>query len=98
MSEAVNLTTPSYPVDHARLDKTFTHHPPRGDQVVRYEAVRANARQLADVVMRSAPPSRETSLALTAIEEAVMWANAAIAREDMGPAAQMAQAIRSEAP
>jgi len=33
-------------------------------------------------VLQVAPDSRERSLALTKIEEAVFWANAAIAREE----------------
>lgn len=62
------------------LDVRFTYHPPTGDQPQRYETLRAKARELAELVVDATPESREQSLALTHIEEAVMWANAAIAR------------------
>lgn len=68
--------------ERERLDNNFTHHPPFGDQAARYEIIRFTARQLASTFMRFCPPSRELSLALTEIENAVMWANAAIARNE----------------
>ena len=63
----------------ATLDQIFTHHPPHGSQVARYEAVRAAGKAFAVVDTESAPQSRELSLALTAVQQAVMWVNAAIA-------------------
>jgi hypothetical protein len=60
----------------------FTYHAPHGDQADRYERIRAYVADVADVVCRLTPESREQSLALTALEEAVMWANAAIARRE----------------
>jgi len=65
-----------------RLEKDFTYHPPKADQVPRYEAVRDLAKAFAGVLMMNCPPSRERSLAMTALEEAVMWANASIARNE----------------
>jgi len=60
----------------------FTYHPPKGDQTLRYEALRASGRHLAEEIMEFAPDSRERSLALTKVDEAIMWANAAIARNE----------------
>ena len=37
---------------------------------------------MAEEIVKHTPPSREQSLALTALEECVMWANAAIARNE----------------
>ena len=72
-----------YDVDGERLNTAFTYHKPTGaDQVDRYAHLRDVARSFAKEVMHCAPPSREQSLALTKIEEAVMWANAAIARNE----------------
>jgi hypothetical protein len=68
--------------EKARLDKDFTHHPPKPDQAPRYKEIRDEARDFAEVILVSCPPSRERSLALTALEEAVMWANASIARNE----------------
>jgi hypothetical protein len=64
------------------LHTRFTYHPPKGDQPVRYERIRAHGKALAELVDEECPESREKSLALTHIEEAVMWANAAIARRE----------------
>lgn len=48
-----------------------------------YEANRAKFIELAKHV-NALGPSRETALALTAIQEALMWANAAIATNGIG--------------
>lgn len=66
------------------LVNRFTYHAPREDQVERYEEIRRMGLTLATVVHGSCPESRERSLALTKIEEAVMWANVAIARNEDG--------------
>lgn len=65
-----------------KLDNIFTYHAPKGDQAERYEAIRTKARKLAELIEESCPDSREKSLANTKLEEAVMWANAAIARNE----------------
>lgn len=66
------------------LANRFTYHAPREDQIERYEGIRAKGLLFALEVFGSCPESRERSLALTKIEEAVMWANAAIARNEDG--------------
>lgn len=66
-------------MDHKQLDRIFTYHAPQGDQAKRYEALRIAAHGLADLVFDLCPESREASLAITHIQQAVMWANAAIA-------------------
>ncbi|WP_242394833.1 Acb2/Tad1 domain-containing protein [Anaeromyxobacter oryzisoli] len=63
-----------------RLAEAFTFHPPRRDQLDRYHAIRQEGLLLALRIVQSTPASREQSLALTKLEEVVMWANAAIAR------------------
>ena len=68
--------------DAAELARRFTHHPPKGDQGIRHEMIRDRALDLAAFIAEKTPASREQSLALTKIEEAVMWANAAIARRE----------------
>lgn len=65
--------------------KAFTYHPPIGDQVERYQVVRSTASEFARLLNGLCPASRELSLAQTKLEEAVMWANAAIARNEVGP-------------
>lgn len=72
-----------YSIDHMRLDKSFKYHAPIGDQAPRYVDLRFAGRNLAESIMAYSPPSREQSVALTKVEEAVMWANAAIARNEL---------------
>ena len=59
----------------------FTYHPP-GDQetVDKYVMIRDKAAEYAILIDHLCPDSREKSLAITKLEEVVMWANAAIAR------------------
>jgi len=74
-----------YPVDDDKrsdLNVRFSHHPPKDDQGSRYITIRSQAGALATVIVMNTPPSREQSLALTKLEESVMWSNAAIARNE----------------
>jgi hypothetical protein len=64
------------------LATRFTYHPPKDDQPERYVRIRGEAMALAITIAETTRESREQSLALTALEEAVFWANAAIARRD----------------
>lgn len=64
------------------LESRFTYHAPKDGQPERYERIRYKAKMLAAYINENCPESREKSLALTKIEEAVMWANAAIARNE----------------
>jgi hypothetical protein len=68
--------------DDADLVNRFTYHPPKDGQAARYETIRAQGLALARHISDSTPASREQSLALTHLEDAVMWANAAIARHE----------------
>lgn len=65
-----------------RIENNFTYHAPKGDQAERYGKIREKARELAELMEESCPDSREKSLASTKLEEAVMWANASIARNE----------------
>lgn len=65
-----------------RLARDFSYHKPVGTQNDRYVEIRARARLLAEFICEYTPASREQSLAVTKLEEAVFWANAAIARNE----------------
>lgn len=67
------------------LDNRFGYHRPGPQQVAQHEQIRTTARELAELLTDICPPSRELSLAIGACEEAMMWANAAIAREPTKP-------------
>lgn len=63
------------------LENRFTYHPPRDDvDVELYQRIRQKGLEFALLVDSAAKESRELSLAITHIEDAVMWANAAVAR------------------
>lgn len=62
------------------LENRFTYHPPKDGQPETYAAMRAIGLNFARTIEQACPDSREKSLAFTALEEAVMWANASIAR------------------
>ena len=64
--------------DIAKLEKDFTHHPPKEDQPERYEEIQGAVKGLAALIMFVCPESRERSLALTKLEECVFWSNASI--------------------
>jgi hypothetical protein len=64
------------------IGNRFTYHAPKEGQPERYADIRASAQALAHQLDIECPPSREKALALTKLEEAVMWANAAIARNE----------------
>lgn len=68
-----------------RLLNDFTYHAPHGDQADRYVVLRREALKLAQRIIYYTPPSREQSLALTNLEQAIFWANAAIARNEEDP-------------
>lgn len=65
-----------------RLKNTFKYHTPQADQPERYILIRDQAMAMAQTICGNTPPSREQSLALTKLEEAVMHANSAIARNE----------------
>ena len=56
------------------LNRSLTNHPPPQQAMVAIEALRADAKTFGERLIRSCPDSRERSLALTALEESVMWA------------------------
>lgn len=64
------------------LGRNFTYHSPKGDQPDRYVRLRDEAKDLAITILQNVPYSRERSLAITKLEEAIFWANAGIARNE----------------
>jgi hypothetical protein len=66
------------------LEIRFSYHPPIDEeQRSKYEDIRSFAHELALLIHELVPASREQSLAVTKLEEAVMWANAGIARRSV---------------
>ena len=65
-----------------RINNDFVYHAPHGDQLERYAALREAGRLLALYIVDNTPISREQSMALTNLEQSIMFANAAIARNE----------------
>jgi hypothetical protein len=61
------------------LSDIYTYHAPNQSQQERYIALRQEGLALATAITKLTPASREQSVALTNVQQAIMWANAAIA-------------------
>lgn len=66
----------------AQIESAFTYHKPQEGQPERYVQIRDTAKELAMLILTLSPGSREQSVALTKLEEVVMWTNAAISRNE----------------
>lgn len=62
------------------IENNFSYHTPKESQPEKYDKLRNKAKELAYLITELCPNSRERALAITKLEEASMWANAAIAR------------------
>lgn len=63
------------------IENRFTYHRPTEAQAAKYPIIRDKAKELAYLIDELCPKSREQALAMTKLEECVMWANASISRE-----------------
>ena len=62
------------------VENNFTYHIPKEGQPEKYVMIREKAKELATLLLKECPQSRELSTALTNLETSVFWANASIAR------------------
>ena len=65
------------------LDNRFDHHPPDVLKAAVHQLLRGIFKDVASVVAHECPEGREKSLAITKLEEALMWANASVARNEL---------------
>ncbi len=70
------------PITQTEVETRFTYHAPKEGQPEKYQEIRQRAKELACLIVLMTPESREQSVALTKLDEVVMWANAAIARRE----------------
>ena len=68
-------------VEIARVHRSLTNVTPSPGGIERIEHLRRLARELASGIVLNTPPCRERSLALTHLEDAVMWAVKSIVLE-----------------
>ncbi len=66
-----------------KIETAFTYHAPKSGQLEKYTEIRSKAKEFAYMITQLVPDSREQSLAITKLEECVMWANAGIARNQL---------------
>ena len=78
------IREPIKPKDYInpQLENNFKYHAPKAGQPEKYEVLRDKAKELAHMIDELCPNSREKSLAMTNLEQASMWANASIARNE----------------
>ena len=69
-------------MDPITIENNFKYHSPKEGQPEKYGAIREKAKELALLINDLTPCSREKALAIGKVEESVMWANAAIARNE----------------
>lgn len=67
-------------MDRDNLVNRFTYHAPDDTRVQKHEQIRSECLDMADLLNELLPEGREKSLAITHLEEVMMWSNAAIAR------------------
>lgn len=61
------------------IDRRFSYHPPPPNRAALHEDLRGAFRELAHVLNETLPEGREKALALTQLQDSLMWTNAAIA-------------------
>jgi hypothetical protein len=64
------------------IENNFSFHSPNDDQIWSCKEIRETAKRFAYLLERNCPASREKSLAMTNLEQAVFWANAGIVRNE----------------
>ena len=64
------------------LRRSLTNHRPDAEQINRIEKVREVGYTFGVAIVEDTPPSRAQAIALTKLEEAVMWAVKAIVLEE----------------
>ncbi len=86
------------PSSRADIDQRFNYHLSGEDRVVTLDYVRGQCAHIAHCLDEVLPPGREKSLALTKLEEALMWSNASIAKTAPQPVGTVRSGVISIEP
>jgi hypothetical protein len=65
-----------------QIENNFTYHEPDRYKIDQLKMIRKEGKVLATMIDEKVPQSREKSIALTKLEECIMWANAGIVRNE----------------
>ena len=66
-------------MEQNELENIFTYHPVKEGQDEKYKALRARGLEMAQLIFELCPSSRERSVAITKLQEVIMFSNASIA-------------------
>lgn len=69
-------------ISKEEIANRFNYHAPQGDQAQRYNKIRTKLGEMAQMIVDETPASREQTLAVGFLEQAMFHANAAIARHE----------------
>lgn len=67
-------------ITEADIKRIFTYHKPQEENVHKFESLRNMGKITAEAILKYTPQCAEQTLAIRKVEEAIMWANAALAR------------------
>lgn len=80
----MSYTPPTHEERFAAFEKSATNHKPSAETIDSIERLRTIAKGFAAVIIEESAPSREVSLALTHLEEVVMWSVKAVILDGAG--------------
>lgn len=63
------------------IENRFTYHRPTEAQAAKFPVLREKAKELAYLIDELCPNGREKALAMTKLQESIMWANCSIVME-----------------
>ena len=63
------------------IERNFNHHATKEGDIESYTALRESAKEFAYLIDALVPNGREKSLAMTKLEESLLWAITAIAKD-----------------
>jgi len=64
------------------IENFFVYHPPKPGQPEKCKEIRESGKDLAYLITYHCPASAELEMAINRLNECIMWANAAIARNE----------------
>ena len=67
-------------IDQDDINNRFMYHPPSDTRAAKHVMIREHGKALVELINEEVPDGREKENAIMRIEEAVMWANAGLAR------------------
>ena len=69
-------------IDRTEIERRLSYYAPDDAKRAKHELAREVYKDLGNFIADAIPESREKSLAVTALEESMFWANAALARPE----------------